>query len=285
MRVRIAIVSCAAACCWTVQASAQDSSAFYDENCAACHTIGGGPQGGPDLKGVTARRDREWLVRFLLDPAAFESDPEVIRMIKEADGMTMPSFEGMTREMAEALLKVIEQRSAGEPAPSPAAEPASAAADRPFTPADVERGRALFTGASRLSASGPACAGCHDARLPGPGGGRLGPGLATAHTRLGGRTGLTAWLGATPTPLMRALYRAAPLTDDEVRSLVAFLEQPDDVPATSAAALLAALGLGGSLLVLAGAALTWRRRFRAVRRPLVARANPTSPPRFVNPEP
>lgn len=282
MRVRIAIVFCAAACCWAARASAQDPSAFYDENCAACHSIGGGPQGGPDLKGVTARRDRDWLIRFLLDPAAFESDPEVIRMIKEADGMTMPSFE-MTREMAEALLKVIEARS-GEAAAS-APERAPSPADEPFTPADVERGRALFTGATRLSASGPACVGCHDARLPGPGGGRLGPGLANAHLRLGGRTGLTAWLAAPPTPLMRVLYRAAPLTDDEVRSLVAFLEQPDDDPSTSAVALLAALGLGGCLLVIAVAALVWRGRFRSVRGPLVARANLGPPPGLVNPEP
>ena len=77
--------------CGAASVAAQDPAAFYETNCAACHSIGGGPQAGPDLKGVTARRDREWLVRFLLDPSAFESDPEVVRMVKEANGLMMPA--------------------------------------------------------------------------------------------------------------------------------------------------------------------------------------------------
>jgi mono/diheme cytochrome c family protein len=267
MRVRIAVLSIAAASlCGAVPAGAQDPAAFYDGNCAPCHTIGGGPQAGPDLKGVTTRRTRDWLIRFLLDPAAFESDPEVARMIKDADGLLMPPTDGMTREMAEALLTLIEQRSGGVPAPVPLAD------EPPVTAADVEHGRALFTGATRLSASGPACAACHDAALPSPGGGRLAPDLTSAHARLGGRAGLTAWLSATPTPLMRALYRPTPLTDDEARALAAFLGQSEASSGTSPVALLAAVGLGGCALVILGAAFVWRGRFTAVRRPLVARA-------------
>lgn len=267
MRVRVAALSVAAASlCGAVQAGAQDPAAFYDENCAACHTIGGGPQAGPDLKGVTTRRSREWLIRFLLDPASFESDPEVVRMIKEADGLAMPPTEGMTREMAEALLTLIEQRSGGVQEPVPLSD------DPAVTATEIERGRALFTGASRLSASGPPCAACHDAALPTPGGGRLAPGLSGVHGRLGGRTGLTAWLGATPTPHMRALYRQAPLTPEEARALAAFLESPNTgASRPSAVVLLAALGLGGCVLVILGAAFAWRGRFTAVRRPLVAR--------------
>jgi len=34
-------------------------------HCAACHTIGHGDRIGPDLDGVTARRDRDWLHRYL----------------------------------------------------------------------------------------------------------------------------------------------------------------------------------------------------------------------------
>jgi len=277
MHVRLAALTVAAvSLCAAAQAAAQDPAAFYEENCAPCHSIGAGRQAGPDLKGVTSRRDRDWLIRFLLDPASFESDPEVMRMITEADGLLMPPTDGMTRALAEALLNVIEQRSAeaGAPTASPSGEPAPSPDDAPFTPADVERGRALFTGASRLSASGPACVSCHDAALPATGGGRLGPNLATAHERLGGRTGLTAWLGATPTPLMRALYRPAPLTTEEARALTAFLEGPGDGGSRlPPARLIAALGLGGCLLVFVGAALIWRGRFSAVRRPLVARAS------------
>ena len=35
---------------------------IFQQQCAACHTIGGGTLVGPDLQDVTSRRDREWLV-------------------------------------------------------------------------------------------------------------------------------------------------------------------------------------------------------------------------------
>jgi hypothetical protein len=98
-------------------AAAQTAAEYYDQNCAACHTIGQGASGGPDLKDVTRRRDREWLIRFLLNPDALASDSAVIQMIKDAGGMEMPKAEGLTREMAEALLAVIEQRSSSVPHP------------------------------------------------------------------------------------------------------------------------------------------------------------------------
>jgi mono/diheme cytochrome c family protein len=248
-------------------ASAQDVPAFYEENCAFCHTIGGGPQGGPDLKGVTARRDREWLIRFLVDTDAFASDPVVLRMVEEAEGLTMPATPGMTRQLAEAILILIEQQSGEGAAVAPAAA-------RPFTPEDVSRGRALFLGTARLAASGPSCVACHDAPgLPQPGGGRLGPDLAAVHERLGGSRGLTAWLGAMPTPMMRALYRDTPLEADESHALTAFFADAAAQPPPPVGAIpgFVVAGLAGAAVVLALAGLAWAKRFRAVRRPMVAR--------------
>ncbi|MBI4607901.1 MAG: cytochrome c [Candidatus Rokubacteria bacterium] len=37
-----------------------EGQAIFQEKCVSCHTIGGGRLVGPDLQGVTARRDREW---------------------------------------------------------------------------------------------------------------------------------------------------------------------------------------------------------------------------------
>lgn len=276
-----AVTAVAAALLSGAPAAAQDAAPFYEENCADCHTIGQGAQGGgPDLKGVTSRRDRGWLIRFLIDPEDFEHDPEVVRMIKEADGMAMPEIEGMNRRMAEALLTLIDQRSAAAAGtPVPAAPPPPVA----FTEEHVARGRALFTGASRLSAAGSACVGCHQAPAATTGG-RLGPNLTAVEARLGGRKGLTAWLGSTPTPCMRALYRGTPLTADESQALIAFLELPagPTAPRLNTTTLLLTLGLAGFLSVLLAAGLIWRRRFRAVRRPLVARASeePRASPRL-----
>jgi cytochrome c553 len=248
-------------------APAQDAATFYDENCAACHTIGGGPQGGPDLKGVTTRRDRGWLIRFLVDTDAFASDPVVLRMIAEADGLEMPPTPGMTRELAEALLVLIEQQSGDRRAGEPAVV-------RAFTPQDVTLGRGLFLGTTRLAASGAACVACHDAPgLPQPGGGRLGPDLAAAHERLGGPRGLSAWLGAMPTPMMRALYHPAQLEADESHALAAFLEDAAAQPPPTSSAMpgFAIAGVAGAAAVLLLAGAAWARRFRAVRRPMVER--------------
>jgi mono/diheme cytochrome c family protein len=41
---------------------------FTQKGCSACHKIGGGKLVGPDLKGVTARRDKQWIARMISRP-------------------------------------------------------------------------------------------------------------------------------------------------------------------------------------------------------------------------
>lgn len=253
-------------------APAQDPAVFFEDNCASCHTIGEGVLGGPDLEGVTARRDREWLIQFLLNPEAFAGDPVVKKMIEASDGMEMAATDGLTRELAEALLALIEQRS-GTAAPQPRPE-------RPVTAADVDAGRALFTGRAKLAGSGAPCIACHAAGdVRASAAGRFGVDLAAVHGRLGGRRGVNAWLGSPPTPMMRALYRPAPLTADEVHALAAFLEVPRD-PASAAGPALPAFvlaGAAGGLFFVGLAAVVWQRRFRSVRGPLVSRGRHSKP--------
>ena len=136
---------------------AQDPASFYEENCATCHTIGGGVIGGPDLKGVTARRDRDRLIRFLLDPDAFANDPLRMQMIKEADGLAMGKTDGLTRELADKILLFIDQQSVGGGTP-PAEKPFA-----PLTPEEAILGRNIFSGRTPLTAGGPSCVACHSA--------------------------------------------------------------------------------------------------------------------------
>lgn len=250
--------------------AAQAPSEFYDQHCAGCHTIGEGAGAGPDLRDVTRRRDREWLIRFLLDPDDFKTDPAVAQMIKDAGGLEMPATEGLTREMAVALVDLIDQRSA-----SAAAYPA-AGASQPITPADVAQGRDLFTGRTRLIAGGPACVQCHDAAtLVTPGGGRLGPDLTQVTGRLGGAPGVAAWLRAAPTPVMRAVYRTAALTPEESRQLAAFFDDAAAhaaIPPQSRALPLVTGSLVFSTIVAGLIGVLGAQRFRGVRSPMVARA-------------
>lgn len=250
-------------------AGAQDAASYYEERCAVCHTIGGGDQAGPDLKGITARLERQWLLRFLLDPEGVvaSGDEYAARIVAQWNGFVMPATEGLTREMAEELLDYIDKQSrqAAEAAP---ATPAVA-----FTEDDRARGFDLFTGRSRLANAGPACVACHGlGGAGGTSGGLLGPDLAAVHARLGGGRGTMAWLARPPTTMMRAIYRRASLTEDESRSLAALFES---TAATAAAPTsperrwLLLTGLAGTLASLAAIGLVWRGRFGHVRRRLL----------------
>lgn len=245
---------------------AQDIPAFYDEHCAACHTIGGGAQAGPDLKQITGRRDREWLVRFLVDPEGLVArrDPVASKLVAEWDGAVMPSTPGLTPAIAAALLDYLDQRSADRP------QSAAPAAELPPTAEEIARGRGLFTGDHRLERGAPACLACHDAGALA--GGTLGPSLTGSGRRLGGTRGLTAWLAAPPTPLMRAIYRARPLSEPEARAVAAWLGQAGGIESGrwAAAWRVGRAAAAVAILLLVAMGYLWRGRFRAVRAPMVA---------------
>ncbi|HYL81226.1 MAG TPA: cytochrome c [Candidatus Acidoferrum sp.] len=251
-------------------AGAQQAGDYFKQNCVACHTIGGGRLVGPDLKDATQRKDRAWLTKFLLNPKAVidAGDAYALQLQQEAHGVVMPTLPGMTPARAGELLDLLE-------AESKQATPAAAGAavsDKPFTPQDVALGRDLFLGIRPLAGRGPACGSCHTlGTLGGLGGGLLGPDLTRVYERLGGRKAVSAWLGAPATPTMQSVFRNKPLKPEEVLSLLAAIEDAAPrapAPAGPSAGFLL-LGFGGMALGLVGLQVSWRRRFRAVRRPLV----------------
>lgn len=274
---RILLLSSAVvgACVWGASRAWADGDADdFRQNCASCHTIGGGRLVGPDLKDVAKRQKREWLVRFVRDPQALISsgDPYAARLLAEARGVIMPPVSGMTEKRAGQLLDLIDAESKLEKSRFAT----SGVSDRAFTAADLERGRALYLGRDAFAGGGPACVACHQVGDAGPlgGGGRLGPDLTDAWTRLGGRKALGAWLTAPATPTMKPLFAGRALDpEQEVLPLLALLEDgarhgpaPDPTPGRLLL-LLSGAGLAAALLVLMDFA--WRRRLRGVRSRLV----------------
>ncbi len=235
-----------------------------------CHTIGGGPLAGPDLAGMSERRERSWLIRFIVDPQAVidSGDPAAQAMLDEYQGMVMPTLPGLTHERAAVLVDYVREQSGLDQVVETAA-----AESEPFPLRDIELGRALFSGLQPLEAAGAACLACHDVSgLAGLGGGALGPELTAIHGRLGGRQGLESWLSAPPTPSMSTLYRTRPLTETEITALTAFLENAAAEPPPAGLQRRAAFLLFGSVAtvgLLFGFHLLWRDRFRGVRRRLV----------------
>ena len=252
----------------------EETVKFFRQNCASCHTIGGGRLTGPDLKNVAERAERDWLVNFVVDPRGVidSGDPYAQKIFSESRGVYMTPVPGMNAELAGKLLDLVAIESALETSRFAGLQ----LSDRPLTEEDVVRGRELFTGKRKLAAGGPACMSCHSAPdVGGFGGGRLGPDLTAVYGRLEGRKALGAWLAAPPSLVMQPLYLDNPLESEEILALVAFLKDGAETGASESAPksfafVLAGIGVAAALMVLFDVA--WRSRFRAVRRPLVARS-------------
>ena len=67
----------------------------FKNHCAACHTIGRGEHLGPDLQGVAATRDREWLTRFIVNPEKVRAagDPVALALRAKYQQVVMPSLD------------------------------------------------------------------------------------------------------------------------------------------------------------------------------------------------
>jgi protein SCO1/2 len=96
---------------------------LFQTRCSACHTIGKGDALGPDLAGLTKRRDRAWVARFLTDPdKMLEADPIAKKLFVTYRGVRMPNFRLVPEEI-DALLLHIEManrvvHAAKKPSPS-----------------------------------------------------------------------------------------------------------------------------------------------------------------------
>lgn len=255
--------------------AAEDPATFYSQNCAACHSIGGGAMVGPDLKDVLKRRDHAWLERFLKNPqAVVDSGDEYARdLVEQSGGLVMPAVKGLNDEMADALLDYIDAQSK----PGQKAAPGKKA-EASFTADDVEQGKKIVLGSRSLAGGGAPCISCHTVQgLSGLGGGRLGPDLTRSYERLRGASNMQNWLASPPTPTMQTVYRGHALQPSEIRGLVAYFESAAKQDAANPAPQQAMpyltfllIGLGGSIAGLALMDGFWHRRFRAVRRPLVS---------------
>jgi len=78
---------------------------LFQSRCAACHTIGGGDRVGPDLLGVTTRREHAWLVRYLQQPETVlaEGDPIATSLFRKYRQVRMPNLDLGTDDVASLL--------------------------------------------------------------------------------------------------------------------------------------------------------------------------------------
>ena len=100
----------------------------FAQHCAACHTVGRGDHIGPDLRGVTASRDRAWLSRFIVEPdkVIAEGDPLALALREQYKQVPMPNLD-LSDDDAAAIIDYLERQSGVVASAAPVAAPAPTA--------------------------------------------------------------------------------------------------------------------------------------------------------------
>lgn len=99
-----------------VQNAVADSlpgQALYIKACAACHTIGGGKRIGPDLEGLSTRRNRVWIVNYLMAPERMRAQKDPIAVELAASySARMPTL-GLSENDAADLIGYVDAQTYG----------------------------------------------------------------------------------------------------------------------------------------------------------------------------
>lgn len=141
--------------------NAQDGEDLFRRNCSVCHLMGQGKLVGPDLMGVTKRRDRQWLERFIRNSQEVikSGDQVAVQLFEEYNKSIMPPF---TQFSAEELNSIIDYLDKWEPQK---VEVLTVDVNKKtgFKHDEVLRGERLFYGLIPLEAGGSFnCTNCHN---------------------------------------------------------------------------------------------------------------------------
>ncbi len=248
---------------WGDDASVAEGKSIFQAKCSPCHTIGGGRLVGPDLKGVTAARDHDWLERFISAPDKLFAggDPVANKLLKEYGGISMPNL-GLSSSQVDAVIAYLAESAPGKTTAFPAAPTAASG--------DPRRGTNLFTGVNSLQRGGAPCIACHTVSGVAPlGGGSVGPDLTGIYSRLG-NSGLRSVLATIPFPTMQPIYGSRPLTPNERGDLATMFRAAAGRQPVDSSSRIILLAIVGFLLLLFLTGVVWRKRLRSVRRTLVA---------------
>jgi mono/diheme cytochrome c family protein len=257
--------------------SAAEGELLFGSRCYSCHNVGSGDKQGPDLKGVTTRRTKEWLHEFILTPATVNSkgDLTATELFKKFAPTVMPD-QTLSVEQVDSILALVSDLTNK----NQVFVPAGAKLSRAIVPADVNGGWQFFTGRARLQNGGAACISCHTINGVGIfGGGTLGPDLTAVNIRYRDPE-LISILQNPNFPTMTTVFSTHRLSDEEIVQLFALFQSaklanpvsPNQAGITTLDPRFFVIGVASMLLALALLNLAWRNRLRGVRERLVRRA-------------
>jgi cytochrome c2 len=234
----------------------QEGEQLFQNNCAACHSIGAGDLIGPDLQDITQLRDRDWLLQFITQPdKVLASNDPIAQELLQKYKIPMPNL-GITDAQAQSLLAYLEG-----PGPD------SGVTAVVLTGGQSQAGEALFSGRVAFINGGTPCMACHStAGLNAIGGGTLGPDLTHVYGRMGD-AGLSAALVGLPFPSMQGIFTNYPLTTQEQADLFAYFQETDQQPAQTSALdsnIVWGVGAAGAIFLFGGMLVFWPRQRESI---------------------
>jgi mono/diheme cytochrome c family protein len=245
---------------WASDGSPDKGKAIFQTKCSPCHTIGAGKRVGPDLKGVTEERPRDWLVKFISNPEKMfqAGDPIATSLLTQFGGIKMPDL-GLSQQEVSDVLSFIGPQQAATAAPPPGIS-------------DPIRGERLFMGSIPFHNGGPPCMSCHNvSEIPFPAGGTLGPDLTVAYSKFGAAT-MNSVLASLPFPTMTPIFGKRPPTQQEQADLEAFFGKASTRPLTNVTPAIVLSVIGGFFVLMVLIRWIWHKRLLTVRKSLVEQA-------------
>ncbi|MEW6774114.1 MAG: cytochrome c [Bacteroidota bacterium] len=248
---------------------AQDGAALFKQNCGMCHKLGTRLV-GPDLSGVTQRRSKEWLHKFIKSSQSLvkSGDKDAVAIFNEFGQTVMPD-QNVSDAQIDEILKYIEQNSASASSEQTASEqPAQPSApeitDKQAFAQSADRGAKLFDGRIRFANGGVTCISCHNVNsYDVTGGGSLAKDLTDVYSRIG-EEGIKGVLSGLPFPAMKNAFAKHPITDEEAQDIANFLRKVSmDASQTNPynyAELLTWGGLSGIIILLGIYSIIWYNR-------------------------
>ncbi len=211
-----------------MELSAQNNGELlFSQKCVSCHTIGRGKLIGPDLSNVHKIRAEDWIIKFVQSSQSVikSGDSTAVAVFNQYNQTVMPDQQLSVNEI-KSIVDYIRTNSADPNNPNQKT-PNQIFNATTITAVDIESGRKIFDGTTKLTNRGPSCISCHNIENPViSNGGLLAKDLTAAFTRMGAQ-GIDGILRSSPFPAMMDAFSLNGLTDQEIKDLLAFLYYVD----------------------------------------------------------
>lgn len=208
--------------------SAQNNGELlFSQKCVSCHTIGRGKLIGPDLSNVHKIRTEEWIIKFIQSSQSVikSGDSTAVAVFNQYNQTVMPDQKLSVNEI-KSIIDYIRTNSADPNNPNQKT-PNQIFDATAITAVDIESGKNIFDGTTKLTNRGPSCITCHNIANPViSNGGLLAKDLTAAFTRMGAQ-GIDGILRNSLFPAMTDAFSLNRLTDQEIKDLLAFLYYVD----------------------------------------------------------